>query len=74
MIDKKVTMKSCIGKYAILERDIKNDMGQGMGKGCKVKIVGSNNWGMTIQTEKCTCCQQFAEIKHIQRRDLTIIN
>ena len=72
MINEKTTMKSCVGKYATLDRDIKNGAGYGMGKGCRVKIVGSNNLGMTIRTEKCPCCQQFSEISHVQRCDLTL--
>lgn len=73
MISEKITMKSCVGKYAILDRDIKNGAGYGMGKGCKVKIVSSNNFGMTIRTDKCQCCQQFSEISRVQRCDLTLL-
>lgn len=73
MISEKITMKSCVGKYATLDRDIKNGAGAGMGKGCRVKIIGSNNYGMTIRSEKCSCCQQFSEISRVQRRDLTLM-
>lgn len=73
MIPDKTTMKSCVGKYATLDRDIKNGAGHGMGKGCKVKIVASNGRGMVIRTEKCPCCQQFSEISHVQREALTLI-
>lgn len=74
MISNKVTMKSCVGKYATLDRDIKNGAGHGMGKDCRVQIVASNNLGMVIRTEKCPCCQQFTEISHVQRCDLTLID
>lgn len=72
MISKKIAMKSCVGKYATLDRDIRNGAGAGMGRGCRVKIVGSNNFGMIIRSERCPCCQQFAEISHVQRCDLTL--
>lgn len=74
MIDEKQTMKSCVGKYATLDRDIKNGAGYGMGKGCRVKIMSSNSFGMTIRSEKCPCCQQWSEISRVQRCDLTLVD
>ena len=73
MIPEEITMKSCIKRYATLDRDIHNGDGEGMGAGCRVIIISANNRGMTVQTEKCPCCQQFATISNVKRCDLTLI-
>ena len=72
MILEKITMKSCVGKYATLDHDIHSGAGYGMGTGCRVKIISANNRGMTVQTERCPCCQQHAMISRVQRCDLTL--
>ena len=48
MISTKITMKSCIGKFATLDRNIVNGAGEGIVAGTKVKIVGANSRGMSI--------------------------
>lgn len=73
MISTKITMKSCVGKFATLDKTIKNRAGEGIIAGTKVKIVGANSRGMAIKTDVCPHCGQFAVITQIKRCDLTLL-
>lgn len=73
MISEKITMKSCVGKFAMLDRTLRNHAGEGIVAGTKVKIVSANSRGMTIKTDVCPHCGQFAVITHIKRCDLTLV-
>ena len=74
MIDKKVTLKSCMNKYAITDKDLMNGAGQLVPKGTKVHISFASNWGLTIRLPKCEYCGVSVTISHIKRSDLTLID
>lgn len=73
MISNKITMKSCVGKYAVTDICLTNKLGVILEKGCKVKIVGASNKGMTIQTDVCPYCKQAFYITHVKRNYLTLL-
>jgi hypothetical protein len=73
MIDKKITLKSCMRKYAITDRDLMNRGGQLVPKGTKVYIVFASNWGLEIRLPKCECCGVSVTISHLKRNDLTLV-
>lgn len=72
MIPKSVTMKSCIGKCAIAERDLQNHYGV-IAKGSEVMITGSNSYGMQVRTPTCQCCGVSLRMTNVGRTDLTIL-
>lgn len=74
MIDKKITMKSCIGKYAITDETLTNRGGCQIAKGTKAKIVHGSNHGLEIRTDKCVYCGQSSIISNLKRDSLTLID
>lgn len=72
MIPKNVTMKSCVGRRAVADRDIKNHYGV-VTKGAEVEITGSNSYGMEVRTPPCLSCGVSLRITHVGRDSLTVL-
>lgn len=72
MIPKRMTMKSCVGKRAVADRDISNFYGT-IAKGSEVEITGSNSYGMEIRTPPCKCCGVSLRVSHVGRESLTVL-
>ena len=73
MIDKKYRSTELIGRKCRPVHDIVNGGGQGVSKGTICTIVAAH-YGVTIQTERCPCCGQFAVISRVDRRELDLID
>ena len=73
MIPKNVTMKSCVGRRAVADRDISNRCGT-ITKGSEVEITGSNSYGMEIRTPPCKCCGVSLRVSHVGRESLTVLD
>lgn len=72
MIPKRVTIKSCVGKRAVADRDISNFYGT-ITKGSEVEITGSNSYGMEIRTPPCKCCGVSLRVSHVGREYLPVL-
>lgn len=72
MIPKRMTMKSCVGKRAVADRDISNFHGT-IARGSEVEITGSNSYGMEIRTPPCKCCGVSLRVSHVGREYLTVL-
>lgn len=72
MIPKNVTMKSCVGKRAVADRDLQNYHGV-ITEGSEVEITGSNSYGMEIRTPPCKCCGVSLRMSHVGRSELTVL-
>lgn len=72
MIPKRVTIKSCVGKRAVADRDISNFYGT-ITKGSEVEITGSNSYGMEIRTPPCKCCGVGLRVSHVGREYLPVL-
>lgn len=74
MIPRKYTGEMLKGRKATLTRDIRNGAGEAIGNGATVTITGVvRGKGLTIKTEKCPHCGQYAYITRVQREDLTLL-
>lgn len=73
MIPKKTTMKSCRGKKAITDCELRNHYGC-IQKGSLVTIISSCNYGMTVQTNPCPLCGVSLTVTHVGKDCLTLIN
>lgn len=74
MIAKKYKGVELKGKKAKVDCDIRNGAGQGIGKGSIVTIVGVvRGKGLTIKTEKCPHCGQYAYITGVSREKITLL-
>lgn len=73
MISEKITMKSCVGRWAVVTERMYNGAGNVLEKGCKVKIIASNSGGMKVITETCPHCKQAAFITQVKRHQLTLL-
>lgn len=74
MIPKDYTRLMLKGEKAIVERDIRNNAGAAVGKGSVVYIVDVvRGKGLTIKTEKCPHCGQYAYISGVSREELTLV-
>lgn len=72
MIPKKTTMKSCIGRRATADCDMRNHYGI-ISAGSEVVITASSSWGMDIATPKCECCGVSLRMSHVDKNSLTLI-
>lgn len=74
MISKKIKGVDLKGKKAKVDRDIRNGAGQGISAESTVIIVNVvRGRGLTIKTEKCPHCGQYAYITGVARGDLTLL-
>lgn len=75
MIKKNIPAWQLIGKKVMVERDICNGAGNGIGFGGIATIVNCvQGSGITIKSSKCDCCNQYSVISHISRDELTLID
>ena len=74
MISKRFTRDVLVGKKCIPTARLINGAGAGVlpGTPCVIKDVVRGK-EITIETEPCPCCGQFARISHISRNDLEIV-
>ena len=74
MISKKYKGTELKGKKAKVDCDIRNGGGQGISAGSIVTIVNVvRGKGLTIKTEKCPHCGQYAYITGVSREILTLL-
>ena len=74
MISKKYKGVELKGKKAKVDYDIRNGGGQGISAGSTVSIVNVvRGKGLTIKTEKCPHCGQYAYITGVAREELTLL-
>ena len=74
MISKKYKGVELKGKKAKVDRDIRNGAGQGISAESMVTIVNVvRGKGLTIKTEKCPHCGQYAYITGVEREYLTLL-
>lgn len=75
MITKSYTREKLVGKTAICEEDIRNHGGEGVSKGSLVTIKNIvRGKGITIRTETCPVCGQYAYISGVDRECLTLLD
>lgn len=75
MIPEKYTGEMLKGKKVRCDVDMRNGAGCGISAGSLAtikKVVRGK--GITIQTEKCPCCGQYAYITGVPRENLTLSN
>lgn len=74
MIPTKYRKEDLIGKKCRPTRNIRNGGGDGISPStvCTIKNVVRGS-GITLETEKCPCCGQFAYITRVDRNDLELI-
>lgn len=75
MISRKCTGEVLKGKKVHCDVDMRNGAGCGVSAGtiATIKKVVRGK-GLTIQTEKCPCCGQYAYITGVPREKLTLVN
>lgn len=74
MISKAYTGEMLRGRKALCLKDIANMGGHGTCAGSVVKIVNVvRGKGITIKTEKCPYCGQYAYITRVARQDLELL-
>ncbi len=71
MIPKKYARDMLIGRKCRTTEKMHNGAGAGLSPGtlCTIKDVVRGK-GITIETEPCSCCGQFAYITRVQRKSL----
>ena len=74
MIDKKLKRDDLIGMRCKAMRRLENRGGQGLSQGtiCTIKDVVRGH-GITIQTDRCPHCGQYAYVTHVSRNDLELM-
>ena len=73
MIPKSYKGKDILGRKATINSDTRNKGGNGIGAGATVTITGVvRGKGVTIKTEKCPHCGQYAYITGVSREQLTL--
>jgi len=75
MIDPKLKGSDLIGRKCHPVHSIRNGSGQGITSDTICTIVAVvRGHGFTIQTEKCTCCGQYAYITKVARNDIELLD
>lgn len=70
MIPKRLTREMLIGKKCEVLKAVSNKAGSGLAPGavCTIKDVVRGK-GISIQTDACPCCGQYAYITRVSRED-----
>ena len=73
-IPSKMTSQELEGKTVYVLRKLQNRGGDGLSPGtiATIKRVVRGQ-GITIETEKCPCCGQYAYITGVKRNDLSLV-
>lgn len=74
MIDHRIRGEDLIGRKCRPVQPIRNGNGDGVSPDTVCTIVNVvRGQGITIETEKCHHCGQYARIRRIHRNDLTLL-
>lgn len=74
MIDHRIKGELLIGRKCHPTKQLRNGNGDGVTPNTICTIVEVvRGHGITIETEKCPCCGQYAYIRRIHRNDLTLL-
>lgn len=73
MIPKKVTLKSCVGKRAIADRDISNQLGT-ITAGSRVRIISAGGRGVDVRNNACAECGVQLRVNQVPRDALSLID
>jgi hypothetical protein len=71
-IPKNIKMNDCVGKYAIVDKDIMCGSGMSIRKGSQVYIYNHGR-GLTIKTDTCPHCGLHFYCRGVKKEDLTLI-
>ena len=72
MIPSEVKYRDLIGKEVVFDRDYVSQQGLCVSRGTKAKVRFYSKEGYTVETEKCSCCGNWAILKRIKKEDISL--